>query len=334
MPGPSVLLAARLPATLLTALSLLPLFAIGRQLGGTTAGLAASLVYLLSGVVWLHGRRAMSEGPLLCFSLLAIWAALRLAHRPALAGAAAALAGAAKLTGLGVLPAVGLAVLFPAGQKAGRVHWLTQRSPMVILFVAFGLASWALSPALWFDPAGGLQVMVTTRRTLLDNQSAAVAAAGPSLYLAGPARRGLAVLYHTFWAPLAFWDIPNYAAETSAAERTYLQSWLNRGWRGATAAETLPAVTAILAMSALGVATGGRRLLQLRRTWLEPDRRALQVLAAWTVGTVATLLPVTIAWQRYYLLLLPITCLWAGYGLRALADLAVALQSRQLQRQL
>jgi 4-amino-4-deoxy-L-arabinose transferase-like glycosyltransferase len=333
LPDANVLAAARLPAALLTALSLLPLFAIGQQLGGTAAGLGASLLYLLSGVVWLHGRRAMSEGPLLFFSLLAIWAALRLARRPILAGAAAALAGAAKLTGLSTVPAVAVAVIFTPGADEGRANWRDRLAALASLAIAFGVVSWATNPTLWADPVGGLRAMATARQTLLASQSAAIAAAGPSLYLAGPVRRGLAMLYHTYWAPLDFWDIPNYAAETRAAEQAYLRGWLNHGWRGQTPAATLPAGTAVLAVSMFGLIVGGRRLLAARRTRPDPEQRALLVLAAWTLATAAGLLSVTIAWQRYYLLLVPITCLWAGYGLQALGRLAVALQARQLQRQ-
>jgi hypothetical protein len=40
----------------------------------------------------------------------------------------------------------------------------------------------------------------------------------------------------------------------------------------------------------------------------------------WTLATAAGLLSVTIAWQRYFLLLVPIACLWAGYGLKALIN--------------
>jgi hypothetical protein len=251
--------------------------------------------------------------------------------RPALAGAAAALAGAAKLTGLSALPAVAMAVLLPQGPSAGRAIWRARLAVFASLALSFGLVSWAANPTLWADPVSGLRAMATARQTLLASQSAAVAAAGPSLYLASPARRGLAMLYHTYWAPLAFWDIPNYAAQTRAAEQAYLHAWLNRGWRGPTAAATLPAGTAILAVSLFGLAAGGRRLMDRRP--LDAERGALLVLAAWTVGTVAGLLSVTIAWQRYYLLLVPITCLWAGYACKSLAHLAVALQPRQLQRQ-
>jgi 4-amino-4-deoxy-L-arabinose transferase-like glycosyltransferase len=333
LPDAGVLAAARLPAALLTALSLLPLFAIGQHLGGTAAGLGAGLLYCLSGVVWLHGRRAMSEGPLLFFSLLAIWAALHLARRPILAGVAAALAGAAKLTGLSTVPAVAVAVIFPPEANEGRARWRARLAALLSLAIAFGLVSWTTNPTLWADPVGGLRAMTTARQTLLASQSAAIAAAGPSLYLAGPARRGLAMLYHTYWAPLDFWDIPNYAAETRAAEQAYLRSWLNHGWRGPTAAATLPAGTAVLAMSVFGLIVGGRRLLAGRGRPPNPERRALLVVAAWTLATAAGLLSVTIAWQRYYLLLVPITCLWAGYGLQPLGRLAVALQARQLQRQ-
>jgi hypothetical protein len=126
------------------------------------------------------------------------------------------------------------------------------------------------------------------------------------------------MLYHTFWAPLAFWDVPNYAAETLAAEQAYQQSPLNRGWRAATPAATLPSGTLILALSLVGLVTGCRRLLVRTAPAAPAERRSLGLLAVWTLATAAGLLSVTIAWQRYFLLLVPIACLWAGYGLEVL----------------
>ena len=77
LPNSRALNAARLPATLFAALSLLPVYGLAAQLGGRWAGAGAAMLYALSGLLLLHGRRAMSEGPMLFFALLTAWLALR-----------------------------------------------------------------------------------------------------------------------------------------------------------------------------------------------------------------------------------------------------------------
>ncbi|MCC6189362.1 MAG: hypothetical protein IT318_10020 [Anaerolineales bacterium] len=321
LPHPDLLLASRLPAAVLTILSLLPLFAIGQHLGGRLAAFGAVCLYCLSGVVWLHGRRAMSEGPLLFFSLLAFWIALRWPRWPLVVAAGAALAGLAKLTGLSLLPPTALAVLTAPPLGPGRAAPGRSRIGALAAFaVAFALLTWALNPSLWSSPLSGLRAMAAARQTLQASQTAEIQAAGASLALATPPRRALAMLYHSYWAPLAYWDIPNYAADTAAAEALYQQSWLNRGWRAPTAAGALPAGNLVLAISLLGLAAGLYRLLRPSTQTGHPERLALALLAVWTLATIAGLFAVTIAWQRYYLPLIPLLCLWAGYGLRALVQ--------------
>src|SRR4029079_16159971 len=117
MPSPAQLTAARLPVALLTALSLGLVYSIGARMSGLATGLLGALLYGLSGVVLLQGRRAMAEGPLVFFGLLTIWLLLsRPRQRPEFAGASAALTVASKLTGLAMAPIAALALwLAPLG---------------------------------------------------------------------------------------------------------------------------------------------------------------------------------------------------------------------------
>ncbi len=334
LPGAGLLSAARLPAALLTVLAPLLLFALGRRLTNAAGGVAAAGLFAFSGLALLHGRRAMSEGPLLFCGLLAAWLAVRLAQRwagrpelqstvmrrliagPGLLGTAAALAGAAKLTGWALLPVAALAVL--RGPDAG---WRARFVRLGMLVVSAVVVGWGLNPALWSAPAAGLRAMADARAELLAGQTAAIRAAGAGHVLSGPVEKALAEVYHTYLAPLAYWDIPNYAAETAPAEKAYERNWLNTGLRFGTAGPRLAAGGALLALGVAGAVFAGLRFVRAGPATVEREAWwGVLLLAVWTAATVAGLFAFDIAWQRYYLPLLPLACLWAGYAVGVLAD--------------
>jgi hypothetical protein len=285
----------------------------------------------------------MSEGPLLFCGLLTAWLAVRLAQHwagkdepragptrrliagPVVLGAAPALAGAAKLTGWAVLPMAVVAVL--SGQSAGWRSRLVRLSALVAGGLVVG---WGLNPALWSAPAAGLRAMADARAELLAEQTAAIHAAGAGHVLNGPVEKGLAEAYHGYLAPLAYWDIPNYATETAPAERAYAANWLNTGLRFESTGPRLAAGGAFLALGLAGAVFAGVRLLRASSRNAERDARwPALLLAMWTAATVAGLFAFDIAWQRYYLPLLPLACLWAGY---AVGVLAKQWQARRVKR--
>jgi 4-amino-4-deoxy-L-arabinose transferase-like glycosyltransferase len=321
LPDAGLLNAARWPAAALTALSLLPLYGIGARLGGMGTGLIAVLLYAFSGLALLHGRRAMAEAPLLFFSLAAVWLVLRWPRQPILAGALTALAVASKLTALSLLPVAGIALLWrqtsaASGQSGWRSRWdwragLRSLLLYVTTFVGIG---WLLTPPLWSQPMAGLAAMVSARGQLIAGQAGALGAAAPGQVLGSVGERLFAMLYHVFFAPPAFWDIPNYAAQTRAAELAYLAAPFQAGWHTTSLGNNLVAGGVILALTLAGVGFGVHELAAPRPT-VPIQRNTFLILLAWSATTLAGLLPINIAWQRYYLPLLPIVCLWAAYGL-------------------
>ena len=192
------------------------------------------------------------------------------------------------------------------------------------------LIGWLLTPALWAQPVLGLRVMIAARQQTLKSQTEALAAAGPQILLDGPAEHLLAELYHTYLAPLAYWDIPNYADETAPAERAYAANWLNTGLRSVAAGPRLAVGGVFLALSLAGVVFAGLRWLRAGPSAADREARwPVLLLAVWTAATVVGLFAFDIAWQRYYLPLLPLACLWAGYGVGVLAEL---WQTRAVRR--
>ncbi len=71
----------RLPTAMLTAVSVLLVYAVGKEIFAQhLAAVFSSLVYLTLLPVVRHGRLAMLDGAIVCFSLLAIWSILRSRH--------------------------------------------------------------------------------------------------------------------------------------------------------------------------------------------------------------------------------------------------------------
>ncbi len=317
LPTAGLLTAARLPATLLAAASPLLVYALGSRLGGPAVGAIAGGLYALSGLLLLHGRRAMAEGPLVFLVLLSVWLLLSQPQRPALAGLAAALALSAKATAGLLLPAAGLALLWPGSPRP----WRARLSALAVFGLVWALGVWLLNPALWDMPVAGLRAMWAERQHWLADQAMVTQVLAPQARLA-PGMRLLAIPYQVFFAPLAYSDVGNYAAYTHAAEVAYQANPLNLGLRA------LPATASggvWLALALLGLIAGGGRLLARPAA---PERRVLGVLLAWTAATVLAVLAIPVPVQRYYLPLLPIACLWAAYGLAELWHAARQARAR------
>lgn len=325
VPDSRTLAAARMPAALLTSLSVVLVYGVGERLGGRQLALSAALLYALSGLVFLHGRRAMSEGPLLFFTVLTLWLLLRPRPAPLLAGLALAAAVASKLTTLSLLP-VAVAALFLASAdprtNPPRRRWL----PLALLLGAFTLGLVALHPSLWSSPLAGLEAMRAARQTFLVEQSAFVQAIAPHVLLGSVGLRALAQLYHVYLAPLAYADVGNYAEATAAAERHYAALVANTGWHTPSLSFNMVLGGIVLALSLVGMAQAmrrffvylnqGTRLSQLRQ--MDEATRVRLIMMLSTGVTVAGLLAIAVPAQRYYLPLLPLACLWAAAGLASL----------------
>ena len=66
--------AARLPAALCTALSAVLLACWGARIGGNVVGLRAAMIYGLCVQVFVHGRAAVADPPMVLFTMTAAWA--------------------------------------------------------------------------------------------------------------------------------------------------------------------------------------------------------------------------------------------------------------------
>jgi hypothetical protein len=335
MPGRALLLASRVPAGILSALAVALLFWIVYEARGLAVGVIAALLLGLNPLVLLHGRRAMAEGALLFFSLLAVWGIGRLASavgkrgRAPLklgllglgAGALIGLAVSSKQSGLALLPVALAAVTLPGLRPDGG---LSLRRRLLALFTTWlglglgcGLAFWALNPALYREPVGGLQAMISSRAELLREQTVAQSAALPETITPDPVSRLQAAVREIYFRPPAIWDVPIYRERQLPEAEVYFAqpfSRLTGGWLWG----------ALLAgLGVVGLVFGGRRLWQAR---LNPSTGPEQTLWWWTTGVwVMVLLTTPFDWQRYFMWLVPPACVFAALGLELFAGMGARL---------
>ncbi|MGD0573892.1 MAG: hypothetical protein ABSB61_00775 [Anaerolineales bacterium] len=346
VPGSTALFAGRLAMALAVVLALVLVFGMGTQLGGRSAGLLAAVAFGSNALVLLHGRRAMSEGLLLLTTSLAAWAAMKWSSRPAAQGGALGLAAAAKHTGFAILP-VSLASLLwgaesqarsgPRGPSAPAPRQPGARWPrsavgagviLVTSIAVFGL----FNPVGWCHPVSAVSAAFAERGRLLTAQTQMLSQAIPDEVVLTPRARLVALVNQTFFAPPAFWDIPNYAAQTAGQEQAYLAAI----WGGLP--RTVGLGTAALFLVLLGLAYSLRTVgIPWRRRGPaaregEGTRRAMVLLIVWTGSTaLAILVALPIQWQRYYVPLLPEISLLEALGLVALGKFAAALCNRRVQ---
>ncbi len=329
MPSPDLLLVARWPSALLTALSVPLLFGLGMRWGGRSVAYPASFILATHPVVLLQGRRAYMEGALLCFSLLVVllaaWWGQRLTRTecrgwrdraaPLALGVAAGLAAASKHSG--AIPVVGsflgllvLTVWRVPGRRGAAAGGLALSG--LLAAVTFLI----LNPAWWGDPLRRLLEVLALRQGLVADQMAAFPeAAYPDLL----ARLG-GLLAQLSVAPPAYYEVSAWADYIAGPIQTYQAS----PWTGIQYG--VNALTALLGfglllLSLIGV---GRLVRSLR----DGQAAALIVGCSGGLALLVTLAAIPLAWQRYVMPLYPFEALLAGGGLAWLGRRALRARRR------
>jgi len=313
-PDSRMLTVSRLPSAIFLAAGAIVLFGIGWQFSERLPAYIASGLYALSPVILLNGRRAMMEGSVLCFGLLAILLAIlickgRTGWRWWLClGLSSGLTLASKHSGiLFVAVTFGWLILYhlplrkqhshsprPEGEGLG-VRVLTQ--PLIALIVSIVLTVivfLAASPALWSSPVERFGDLIRERQLLLESQVTAEPTAPTPL-----TDRLSGIITQPYIQPpvyfeAAFWaNVTPIQAEIKAYESSPL-SGLHAG-----------------------IIIGG--ILSLMAFWgiiiTLPHWRTWHVgLLLWLALAVATLLINPLPWQRYYLALYPLATLLTAIG--------------------
>jgi 4-amino-4-deoxy-L-arabinose transferase-like glycosyltransferase len=321
VPSEGLLFAARIPQVLLLFLAVLLMARIGWRLAGEMGAISAAVLLAVNSQILLHARRAMSEAGLLFGMVLVIAIVLEQKESagkilrglllPLGVGAALALAASAKYSGLLMAPPA-LAGMF-LGTRADTFRE-TIRKGIVrtgVMALGFLLLFLALNPVYWCSPLATLSAVISQRQVLLSAQVSAVRLAAPGLVLDSFPLRLLAVAYQLFLAPLAFWDIPNYAQITAASQQVYLSNPLN----GLTSGGILPLLWCALSI-------GGLALVLVRGARRGGDGR-MRILIVWFLSVFGGIvIGVPILWQRYYLPLIPVCASFSAVAVVALVKSA------------
>jgi 4-amino-4-deoxy-L-arabinose transferase-like glycosyltransferase len=298
LPSDTLLYVARIPSALFLALSVAVMFAIGWNLKGRGLAYFVSGLYALNPIILLNGRRAMQEGSMLFFGLLAICIAIIISHDNRSWRwwigliVASALTLASKHSGVVFIAgAFGWVFVSEIATFGLRIR-SRQVGPLLVSGILTMFLFIALSPALWSDPIGRVGDLLTEREKLLTSQIIAEPTAPTTI-----PQRIEGILTQPFIAAPVHYEASFWA--NAAPVTAQIQRYMNSPLSGLQFGFLIGIPLTIL--SGIGL------LLTFRQ-------RRLWGLLVWTLITVASLLVNPLPWQRYYLPLIPPMTILVGIG--------------------
>lgn len=306
-PRDAMLTISRIPSTLFLAASAVVLFGIGWQFRGRLTAYVASGVYALSPVVLLNARRAMMEGSVLCFGLLAILAAILICKSRTgwrwwlLLAIASGMTLASKHSGVIFVATAFGWVLFNTirqefftteTRRTQRSEGLIRLGMSAILTVVVFVAA---SPALWGNPVARFGDLLSERAMLLESQVKAEPSAPTPL-----SERVVGILTQPYLQPPVYFEAAFWA--NAAPIQAEIAAYDRSMWSGLHAGAVVGGIFMLLAVVGLVATARGWR------TWHIG-------LLLWAAVTAASLLVNPLPWQRYYLSLYPPSALLTGIGI-------------------
>lgn len=309
VPDERLLMQTRVVSTTLLIVSAWALFGIGYLIRGQLVGALASAIYILNPAVLLNGRRAMMEGGMLAFSLLAVLTGLWLLRKQSwqrviLLGIVAGLAVASKHTAVFTVAAVFAAIgLFWLWEAVRQQKWREILPKFAGLFSAGILALvvfFALNPAWWGNPIGRAQEVLERRSELLAGQTATFGGYEDFGAKVGGFWRQVFVVEPMY----AETEIDGFLSNQSELIQQYavsITSGVSFGSMGG---------IILLILVIIGVGALLRGFIPQGDAWL---------LCIWAIAMLLlTLLLTTLEWQRYYLPAYPVVGLFAALGIAQL----------------
>ena len=302
---------SRWPSAAFTALAVIPLFLLMRQLPSSRPiAYVAVVLYALHPVILVNGRRAVMEGSLIFGSLATIcWLVIMtraaqqarsqgfLKHIPVwlryvVLGLLAGFTVATKFSGIFVAAAVIVAII-----ADGLRHNDARR---LMLFLGITVASMAvmwlvLNPAYWNDPVGAVGVMLRERDYLLANQTHSSPLRYSTLW-----QRLDAALVQPYVAPPQFSELSSWTYMIADQVEAYQASPL-AGWNPGVVGNVLLTLLAVFGL-------GG---LAYQALDMQPVAWAM---LAWTGLTLLETLTIPLGWQRYYLPLMLVSIVLTAVG--------------------
>lgn len=299
VPSDDLLFIARFISGSLLAISAIALFAVGNIIAGRGVAYLASAYYVLNPAILLNGRRAMMEGSMLAFTILAVLVALyllknRLWWRYLLLGVISGFAVASKHTSVVTIMAIfvvcGVYLLLNY-----RKHILYLfGSGLLSLFIFFGL-----NPAWWTAPLTTASSVLELRQELLAGQVDFFGGYdNTGQQLSGFARQSFIVL--PIYADSNFDDF--YSAQRETIE-TYDSSLLS----GISLGGSVFGGIIVFILVTIG----------LVHLWLYEEiiYSHKWLITGWFIAMLLlTLILTPLEWQRYYLPIYPVIAILMAIG--------------------
>jgi hypothetical protein len=303
LPSRQQLIGSRSVMVLLMPFSLWLFYLAFKKVLSPIPSLIVVMLLGLNPLFLLHGRRAMSESPLIFGIALFTWAVTRDERNPWLIGLSLAIAVNAKLSALGLFPAGLLALIylpkdFP-GVKKGVLDLLKAGTVVLTALVL-------LNPFYWKHPLDALDAGIQARLSLAaEQQEDHLGQYGLDRQMLRTTIPGL--ILNTYLTPPQIEEVGNYLEETEESKENYLSNPLHNWGRNL----IIGSIMASISIIGVGFAF-----------WRFPsknpeDKSHILVIALATVGLIIFtifLLP----WQRYVLAILPYAFCWIGFGLAPL----------------
>ncbi len=302
-PNEALLLTGRVAIAALLPVSLVLIYAIGKQIQGRSLGVIAVLLLGTHAVILLHGRRAMAEGPLIFGVLLAVWSFIRHPQRAWLAGLSMALAFNSKQSALALLPVGLIAVGWAAFKSPAKPSIPAVLKQAIVFGLVFVGASYVLNPVHWNAPHRSIPAAVAARQQLLTNQIADLNALAPEKVLQTPTQRIVMLIANIFVGPAEHSLIGNLAP-TFDSVATYIATPGHHLLRGL-----------IWGSLMFGLFSGGFLLAMRKISSSQAQFASTICLLATGFQATGLLIAVPLPWVRFTIPLIPFICLWMAYPL-------------------
>jgi hypothetical protein len=309
LPSVGLLSTGRLASSIFFPLDLILLFFIGQKIRGNHLGWLIVILFSFNALVLLHTRRAMSEGPLIFFIILALWAFLQNPKYLILSAIPAALAFNSKYSALPFfLLGVFTIVIRNWGSNKNLKRILLHTLAYILVFHFFTAL---LNPFLWFHPFQALAIAFHVRQELITRQVYELGQLNPGIVLNSPLKRILAIIGNLFITPLAFSEVGNYIQNTVPSEIIYLHNSIQNMFRGFAGGGIY------LLLSISGFIFG---LIGIRKEPLERNLFLLILVVGTILQAIFLLLAFPLPFQRYVMPLVPFTIIWVALALNEIIE--------------
>jgi hypothetical protein len=296
LPSARQLLFSRAAITAMLPISLWIYYLALKKILPAIPSLAAVTLLGLNPLLLLHGRRAMSEGILICGIALFLWSITRDKRNPWLIGLALGFAINAKHSALGLLPAAFLAVCLLPDQNPDLKKTALNILKISLVIV---ITSLLLNPFYWKQPIAALNTGLKARFSLAKEQQE------DHLIQPGKLRTTIpGLILHTYFTSPQTEETGNYLIETQDVRESYLATPLHSWGRDKLSGSILLTLT----LAGIGYVF-----------WAfsdkEPAERNIFLIVALATLGISGFAVFLLPWQRYIMPLLPFTFCWVAAGL-------------------